>query len=183
MRRFVQSRHRLRPAGAYSTASRQRGHVYQWGIWPTYNRGVCANEVATEVSPRNKTLYIKADDVPVWEEAELLAGRQSLSGIVTELLRGWVKERSRVVLEIDEHDRRGRRKVAFRGRRLTSVPGTPGTEWTVYLTAKGQFAIYDGTSLAVFKDIERLRANYPGRDVAARIVEALEREYVEEMDI
>jgi hypothetical protein len=66
--------------------------------------------------------------------------------------------------------------VAFQGKSLVTVPGPPRTEWTVYLTAKGRLAIYDGHGLADFNDLEEFKAKVARAwDVAPEIAEAQRR--------
>lgn len=143
------------------------------------------SEAAAEVSPKNKTLYVKAEDLPVWEKAEELAGRQSMSALVTDLLRNWVEEqgRNRVVLEVDDDDGRGRHKVAFYGRQLLVFENAVGNQRLVYQTAKGRLAIYDGNVLRDYDDIQAVERNHRGLGLTYQIAEALKREYIEERDI
>ena len=142
-------------------------------------------KVATARSPKDRTLYVRAEDLRVWERAEELAGQQSLSNLITDLLRDWVEARGvgRVVVEVDDVHGSGRHRQAFQGRRLTTVPGPAGIEWTVYQTARGQLALYDGRALLPYRDLQHLRANVRHHEILANVQEALKREHVEELDI
>ena len=146
-------------------------------------------EVVADVSPRNKTLYVRAEDSAVWSNAEELAGRQSISALVTDLLRRWVEQQEhglrRVEVEVDDDYGRGSLKKAFQGRLLATVPvpNRPGVEWTVYVTAKDQLALYGDRMLSVYTDVTELQRNLPQPEIVARIKQALTREYVEELDI
>ena len=145
-------------------------------------------EEATEVSPKNKTLYVKADDLPVWEEAEELAGRQSMSALVTDLLREWVDQEKRgshrIVLDVQEAFGMTRQKKAFQGRIVTTIsPGPSGTDWTVYETSKGALVLFDGFTLAIYSGFDHMRRDLPQPEVLAQIRKALDRDYVEELDI
>jgi len=143
------------------------------------------SDAAVPLPPRNKTLYVRAEDAGVWARAEALAGRQSISAVVTNLLRRWVDDRGmeRIEVEVDDDDGRGRRKKAFVGRVLVTVTPRPGAEWTVYLTAKKQLAIYGDQLLMVYPDIPDMRRNLPQPEIVTQVQEALRREDVEELDI
>lgn len=154
-----------------------------------YTAAMKATEVVADVSPKNKTLYVRAEDSAVWSRAEELAGRQSISALVTDLLRQWVEQEEhglrRVEVEVDDDYGRGSHKKAFQGRLLSTVPvpNRPGVEWTVYVTAKDQLALYGDRMLSVYTDVTELQRNLPQPEIVARIKEALTREYVEELDI
>lgn len=149
----------------------------------------------------NKTLYIRDEDMPVWERAEGTARRSgvSLSQLVTHALKGAEPP------QIDEDDLEeiqvttgeAHRTEAFAGRWLvepdpdgtrTSEEGYDhGAYWGVALTKRGSIAVYtahcnDGwpATLEVFATLDA--AELP-EDIKADAAAALGREHVIYRDI
>ena len=150
------------------------------------------------MSPKNRTVYVKAEDRDLWAKAERYADRP-ISVLIADLLRSHVAERERdeearktgmerVVVDISDEDQV--RSVAFHGRKLTIHLGRAGQmrgAWAIYLTTKGKYAVYheDAFSLAVYDDFEALAEEFEDEapDLVARVAEAVGRTYVEELDI
>ena len=110
----------------------------------------------------NKTLYIREDDMPTWEQAEGAAKRtsQSVSQLVTTALRRYLPTISgsaaalaQITVEIGEHEGKtilGGATVGFTGRWLVepdpdSTRGgqDAGAYWGVALTQRNRIAVYN----------------------------------------
>lgn len=105
-----------------------------------------------------KNIYIKDEDLGLYEEAERLAGDDnSLSNIIAEALKRYIaaeKAKEEIVLEVGRWPAKGAKdtfKVSFKGRLLaedTAYHGQTvsrddrGTDWQVYQTAKGKILVY-----------------------------------------
>jgi hypothetical protein len=104
-----------------------------------------------------KNIYVKDEDASIFEEAEQLAGSESLSSIIAAALRQYVenkKAEEEIILEVGNWMPRGAndtRKISFKGRLLaegtdfcgqTMSCDDRGTDWQIYQTAKGKFLIY-----------------------------------------
>lgn len=133
------------------------------------------------ISMPNKTLYIRDEDVSVWEKAEKLAAPEGVSPLVSKLLRQYVggneidfNGMQRLTVDVRENEAAPRTVKAFRGRWLWS-PAQPidvgPAAYAVALTAKGQIAVYgwdftsDLSSLTLYRNFEDMkigrRANLP----------------------
>jgi hypothetical protein len=145
-------------------------------------------------NPDRRTIYVRVADREMWERAEELAG-DSLASLVADLLRRWVAEReaeakARVTgmgrVEVTVEDGNGYRQQAFHGRLIaTAVRGR--NTWDVYLTPRGQLAVYcDGQhqQLQVYPDFETLASSFKRMpDLMTQVTDALGRKHVEELDI
>lgn len=105
-----------------------------------------------------KNIYVKDEDVSVFEEAEQLAGNdESLSSIIAATLRQYVEQKKseeEIVLEVGRWPAKGASdtfKVSFKGRLLaegtvlsgqTGSRDDRGTDWAIYQTEKGKFLIW-----------------------------------------
>ena len=100
----------------------------------------------------NKTLYVRDEDVPVWEKAEKLAAPEGVSPLVSKLLRQYVggnevdlNGMQRLTVRVRENEAAPTALKAFRGRWLWS-PAQPidvgPDEYAVALTGRGQLALY-----------------------------------------
>lgn len=97
----------------------------------------------------NKTLYIREDDMPVWEKAERTAKerRQSLSQIATSALAAYLPDDDvdELTVEVGEPPI----TVGFTGRWLvepdpdeTRAGSDAGAYWGVALTGRGRIAVF-----------------------------------------
>lgn len=112
----------------------------------------------------NKTLYVKEDDVHIWDTAALAAGEGNLSSYVTEALRQRIvkpepsEEFKRIVVGLMHGDDFGdfEKKKAFVGRWLIEPDND---EAGIALTQKGQFVFYSfvDTEFEVFPNLSDLR--------------------------
>jgi hypothetical protein len=153
------------------------------------------------LAPKNRTLYVRAQDAPVWAKAEDLAGPKSISRLVAELLGQWVAGREaeaqarktgmgRVVLDVQQEGDDGFHKVAFQGRSVGVgfiEHGVFRGPWTVYLTAQGRLAAHgeaDG-QFYVYKNFNGLERVFgeESPSLMARVAESLGQAYVQELDI
>jgi hypothetical protein len=119
--------------------------------------GTGCDGVRIEGEIMKKNIYVKDEDASIFEEAERLAGSESLSSIIASALKQYVegkKAEEEIVLEVGNWRPRGAndtRKVAFKGRLLadgtdfcgqTMSRDDRGTDWAIYQTSKGKFLIY-----------------------------------------
>ena len=108
----------------------------------------------------NKTIYVKDEDIKVFEEAEKLGG-DSLSAVIAEAVKRFVSaERSKAAgfeqftLEVGRVNSRGAddvRKIRFVGRKLaeqtaytgqTSSQDDRGTDYAIYQTKAGKIIVH-----------------------------------------
>ena len=107
----------------------------------------------------NKTIYVREEDLPVFEEAEKLGG-DSLSGIIAEALRRFVAVKRAEMFGMQEYtlpagvlrsQGADTRKVRFVGRLLaeaevltgqTSSQDDRGTDYRVYQTKAGKIIVH-----------------------------------------
>src|SRR5262245_49340404 len=153
-------------------------------------------EEGTRVSNR-RNLYVRNEDLEVWEKAERMAG--DLSPLVSRLLRQYVEQREaatdRIVVEVE--DREGNRsRKAFKGRMLVRgfQPDEPGAlagwEYFAAQGAKGGLALWAEKDLDGMTDsfhpydsfAEAESAGWPPSFLSA-ISSALGEEWVEEIDL
>jgi hypothetical protein len=120
-------------------------------MWSTDIRGPQEN-----IMPVNKTLYVRDEDVPIWDKAKELIGGESLSTYLTNHLRIIVGDRvaadkgmSRIVLAYRDLGKRPRIQ-AFQGRWLIPPDGEWSTRrtgdpdyYSVALTAKDQIVVFN----------------------------------------
>lgn len=150
-----------------------------------------------------KTLYVRDDDVEVWEYAELLAKatNRSLSTFVTEMLRtqGILRRDDEAnTVKIDVGD--PTHTVGFKGRWLvppdsdetrTKEDGhDAGAYWGVALTKRGRIAVYtahcnDGwpAMLADYDDLDAASADNVPADIIAMAAKELGQQHVVWRDI
>lgn len=103
-----------------------------------------------------KTIYVKAEDLPVFERAEELGG-DSLSAVIAEALKRFVERKEAEAAGLQEHtlaiDNRdqGERTIKFVGRLLaadrryrgqTSEGKDRWTDWAIYQTEAGKIIIF-----------------------------------------
>lgn len=96
----------------------------------------------------NKTIYVRDEDLPVWDAAAAKAGEGNMSLYVVDALRRRQsepepEEMQRIVLtllDLDDHFGDWERQVAFWGRWLIHPTET---SVGVALTRKGQYVLYD----------------------------------------
>lgn len=131
-----------------------------------------------------RTVYVRDEDQAVWDQAEALAGQDSLSSFVAEALRRLIEVKETAARGFAEVELPVRyaldeafpevidmRPVSFRGRVIAQHVGGNGTiQWTVYLTPKGNLLFYqisgvdgkDGATYEVFKSLQEAeRAVWP----------------------
>ena len=98
----------------------------------------------------NKTVYVREEDVPVWDNAAALAGEGNLSSYVTESLRQRMAEPSEPeeferievgFLTFTDYGDLHKRK-AFQGRWLIHIEEPTDQEWGIALTKRGNFVFY-----------------------------------------
>jgi hypothetical protein len=108
----------------------------------------------------NKTIYIKDEDMPLFERAAEIAG-DSLSSVIADALRDYVRRKGaegagirEITLEVGTWPGKGEkntRKVAFEGTKLgdltvfsgqTNSRDDRGVDWEIYRTKKGKYLIY-----------------------------------------
>jgi hypothetical protein len=138
-----------------------------------------------------KTIYVKEEDMPIFERAAEIAG-DSLSSIITDAVRDYVRrkeaedsEMREIILEIGtwpNHGDNNTKKVAFIGVSLeemtpfkgqTNSRDDRGVDWKLYLTKKGKYVIYrrvwsrrqDESSYAEYYILDEL----PGADNMIKI--------------
>jgi hypothetical protein len=158
-------------------------------------------ELEAESRPSRKNVYIPADAREVWEHAERLAG-ESLSSLLTDLLRGFVKDKQaaeegweRIVVTVDNNPPSKPPRKAFWGRWVISpdVP-FPNSRFNLALaeTRGGHIAIYafgDSTiddELVVFTSVDQANEECEWdlpREFLELAADRLGREEVEELDI
>ena len=154
------------------------------------------------------TLYVREAEQDLWERAKALAGgEESLSSIVTEALREYVKRKERereaqsklqdamseVVLQVayvTGDGPRGSYKIRFVGVKLAEGedPDT-GDTFEIYMTRSGRFVLYgyhaggDFFYHNVYNSFEELskRSGVPA-DVLADAAEAIGKEYVVDIE-
>ena len=144
-----------------------------------------------------QNLYVAARDQETWNQAEKLAEPDSLSSLVTRLLRRYVNQlqtsKNRIVVDIETDDRYSVRK-AFTGRHLVSafpsgeVPGW----WYAAQGAKGGLAAWiamsegdPAKSFRTYEDFDEFAADteaWPG-DFISAVSAALGEDYAEEIDL
>ncbi|AEE97691.1 hypothetical protein [Mahella australiensis] len=107
-----------------------------------------------------KTIYVKEEDMPIFERAAEIAG-DSLSSIITDAVRDYVRRKEsedsgmrEIILEIGtwpNHGDSNTKKVAFTGVSLgemtlfkgqTNSRDDRGVDWELYLTKKGKYVVY-----------------------------------------
>jgi hypothetical protein len=107
----------------------------------------------------NKTLYVREDDLPLWEHAERYATEQnrSVSAVVTDALKTFLPPDVRAGEMSEIRVQTGEQPIvtqAFTGRWLVA-PDAKGTRtvldgyeadayWGIALTRKGKIAVYSG---------------------------------------
>lgn len=104
----------------------------------------------------NKTIYVRTEDLPVFERAEKLSG-DSLSAVIAEALKKFVERKDAEAAGLDEHTlqinnwEQGERTVKFVGRLLvadcryhgqTSDEKDRWTDWAIYQTEAGKIIIF-----------------------------------------
>lgn len=167
----------------------------------------------------NKTIYVADADLPLFERAASIAG--GLSPAVTAAIKLYVRREGKThmpatqIIELDVTENGLTRRQRFRGRTLISITQRHDlrvVRYSVYVTAKEQFAVYrrdepdwsrmapDNTAtwsdprtwdddfydedrtLQVFPDIAAMRTALPD-DVVDAIAEAQARPAVDDLDI
>jgi hypothetical protein len=151
-----------------------------------------------------KTLYVREEDIEVWEQAQSLAGGdESLSSIVIEALRRYLRIRGgqpseiegmkRIVVETYDQDERLIRK-AFVGKWLVEAMQTEANRyrWSIAQTQKGSIVVYcfKGelprdeciTDFKVYDSFDELEQDVPD-DVLAAVAVELGEDFVQDLDI
>lgn len=147
-----------------------------------------------------KNLYIKGEDIAIWERAEQLAG-ESLSQLISDQLRRYVGEREaqaegfeRIVVEAKGTyaNRSGLvRKVAFYGRWLTNEWSSPqdSAKYRAALTKGGKIAVhrvpghYGEPQLKLYTSLKKADEDGTPGVVLDQAAAALDTEFVYELDI
>jgi hypothetical protein len=157
-----------------------------------------ANAIRVAGAGGRQNLYVAAKDQEVWNRAEKLAEPESLSSLVTRLLRRYVNQldlaRNRIVVDIEDDDQRSVRK-AFKGRYLVSEFKSESARGALYAAqgAKGGIAVWwersEGDAAKTFityEDFDELAAGdeneWPG-DFISAVSAALGEDYAEEIDL
>lgn len=155
----------------------------------------------------NKTIYLRDDEVPIWEKARELAG-DKLSPIIVAALRNFVAEKEaqsrgyqRIVLKFEDSLDHGLPKVkAFYGRWIIDTKETLNVEhgqsnkrdrYSVAETAKGNVVVYTYTEGPDYSEDHKLLIYSSFQEAAAdsmvnfAICDALSKRGVpvEELDI
>jgi len=145
----------------------------------------------------NKTIYVRDEDLPVWDAAAAAAGEGNLSLFVVDALRRRQSEpepdeMQRIVLtllEIDDQFGDYERQVAFWGRWLIEPSDS---RFGVAFTRKGQLLLFDpdGGEYWVFATVDALAADIAKKlrfDPPPELIETLRTRVaaaqVEELDI
>jgi hypothetical protein len=143
-----------------------------------------------------QNLYVAARDQEIWDWAERLAVPESLSSLVTRLLRRYVNQlqtaKDRIVVETQEYNEYPVRK-AFTGRYLVRAFGSDqGTSsWFAAQGAKGGLAVWLETQrgepaklFRTYPDFEAFAADAPmPRDLVSAVSAALGDDFAEEIDL
>ncbi len=153
----------------------------------------------------NKTIYVRADDVGLWEEAEALSDG-NVSALIADALRSYVneererKEGGMEAIQVPIGDRYNPRLVEFDGRWLvdpepdytrTAEPGyDAGAYYGVAFTKRGQVAIYVAhcnggfdPSLNTYPSLQAAEEDGLPKDIVAEARRAVDPDYVEKLDI
>jgi len=106
----------------------------------------------------NKTIYVKEEDLPIYERAAKIAG-DSLSGVIADALKEYVLRKDiegagikETIIEIGtwrSDEDKDTKKVIFEGEKLAELTEydepndkTSGTDWELYKTKKGKYLVY-----------------------------------------
>jgi hypothetical protein len=108
----------------------------------------------------NKTIYVKEEDLPIYERAAKIAG-DSLSGVVSDALKEYVLRKEIEGAEIKEtiievgtwgaDEDKNTKKIIFEGEKLAELTEyddpsendkTSGADWEIYKTKKGKYLVY-----------------------------------------
>ncbi len=154
-----------------------------------------------EIRANRKNIYVRDDDLAVWERAEQLAGNESISALISRLLRNYVAQREtvegRVVVELQDRDENVTRK-AFTGRSLVEhfeSGGTAVTIGTEYFAAQGErggLALWhqgrnddyaDARSFSTYSSLSEAADERWPEDFLSAVASALDEEYAEEIDL
>jgi len=155
-----------------------------------------ANAARVTAAGGRQNLYVAAKDQEVWERAEKLAAPESLSSLVTRLLRRHVNQlqlaKDRIVVDIEEFNDDTVRK-AFTGRHLVSAfQSEQGTSfWFAAQGAKGGIAVWLETTegdpaklFRTYRDFDAFAADMPmPRDLVSAVSAAMGEEYAEEIEL
>jgi hypothetical protein len=155
-----------------------------------------ANAARVAAAGGRQNLYVAAKDQDVWERAEKLAAPESLSSLVTRLLRRHVNQlqvaKDRVVVDIEEYNDYTVRK-AFVGRHLVSAfQSDQGTHsWYAAQGAKGGLAVWLETTegdpaklFRTYRDFDAFAADRSmPRDLVSAVSAAMGEQYAEEIDL
>ena len=145
---------------------------------------------AAAVSGR-QNLYVAARDQDIWSRAEKLAQPESLSGLVTKLLRRFVEQREaakeRIVIQLRDREGNVFRK-AFRGRMLVTKFFVNGAEYSAAQGANGGLALWLETAghvrdFKTYGSWEETTADEWQPEFLSAISSALGEDYVEEIDL
>lgn len=153
----------------------------------------------------NRTLYVRDDDLPLWERAESYAAEQnrSVSAVVAEALKSFLPaqikagDMSEIRVETGEEPVVTR---AFIGRWLVEPdPDRTRTEvdgydaefyWGIALTRRGKIAAYSAhyngvhpAKLEVYDDFDEAESDFVPPDLVSMAATALGQERVLRMDI
>lgn len=101
-----------------------------------------------------KSIYIKDEDIAVFEEAAALGG-DNLSGVIADAVKQYVEKKKaekRVILEVGTWPAQGAadiKRISFKGRLLADIETDPrddkydyGTRWQIYQTKRGNYVLY-----------------------------------------
>lgn len=112
----------------------------------------------------NKTIYVPDVDLPVFDQAQSVSGK-NLSATIVQALRFFIKigeGKGFQQVEITEGENGFYKKKRFIGRELASArvfdePASVTTNYTVYETAHGRYAVWirEGRILSLEESIER----------------------------
>jgi hypothetical protein len=155
-----------------------------------------SNAARVAAAGGRQNLYVAARDQEIWDRAERLAVPESLSSLVTGLLRRYVNQlqmaKDRIVVDTQEYNEYPVRK-AFTGRYLVrAFNSDQGTNsWYAAQGAKGGLAVWLETQkgrpaelFRIYPDFDAFAADSPmPRDLVSAVSAAMGEEYAEEIEL
>lgn len=97
--------------------------------------------------PKVKRVYVRDEDIPIFDKAEKMFEDESFSSLVARLIRSAVeqeeaKEKGLREVEIEVGSSGPFQRVRFFGKDIASFRDEKGIRWTLYLTGKGKFLLH-----------------------------------------
>jgi len=159
-----------------------------------------------------KTIYVKDEDLPIFERARELSD-DSLSGMIVEALRRYIKaEEARaegfqeiiIPVSYTKDESHGWRKIRFTGKLLAEArEDSPFRDYKVYLTQRGKLILYmvfgpivqreaeeNGESeedenrlYRIYDSFDELRNAKIPDELLEDVAQKLEQDYIETLDV